>query len=76
LRSKRKQNTSVGLPIHLYLHKNEDGTLSYHIESSTLLLNRDIPHGNGFDIYGEMNEKEVLRWIKENIAKMIQELNR
>jgi hypothetical protein len=23
-----------------------------------------------------MNEKEVLRWIKENIAKMIQELNR
>lgn len=68
----RLSNTpvSAGLPIHLYAHKKEDGTITFHIESDHVRINRNIPGGGNFDTYSEMDEKEILEWINNQLVGM------
>ena len=66
---------SAGLPIHVYAHKKEDGTITFHIESDYVRINRNIPGGGNFDTYSEMDEKDILKWIKNQLAQMKSQLS-
>lgn len=74
-RRRTRHPVSAGLPIHVYAHKKEDGTITFHIESDYVRINRNIPGGGNFDTYSEMDEKDILKWINNQLAQMKNQLS-
>ena len=62
-------------PIRIYANKKDDGTITFHIESDYVRINRNIPGGGNFDTYSEMDEKDILKWIKNQLAQMKSQLS-
>jgi len=70
----RRAPQSAGIPIHLYAHKNDDGSVSYHIESNYIHINKDIPGGKDFDVYSSMDKESILEWVSKQLDNMKNEL--